>query len=444
MKTAPAQSSRTLVAQIVAAVAHDGALLDRELEQARAALSDPRDQAFVQECAYGVLRHYFALRHRLGGLLERPLRKRDAVIEGLLLSGLYQLFELAMPAHAVVDASAQACRALDRAWATGLVNAVLRNALRQRDAYAPPGEGEAEACWNHPRWLIDAVAAAWPGEWREVLHAAAARPPLALRVNAAQTTREGYLALAARSEIAATALPHCPEGVILAQALPVARIPGFAEGLVSVQDGAAQLAAGLLDARRGERVLDACAAPGGKTMHLLELAGGELELTALDNDAGRLERLHDNARRLGLGCQVACGDAAAPSGWWDGRPYDRILLDAPCSATGVIRRHPDIKLHRTPAELPGLAARQSAILDGLWPLLREGGKLLYATCSILPRENDDVIGAARTRHPDLRVLPIPADWGRATTHGRQILTGEHDMDGFYYALLEKAAHAPAA
>jgi 16S rRNA (cytosine967-C5)-methyltransferase len=203
------------------------------------------------------------------------------------------------------------------------------------------------------------------------------------------------------------------------------------------------LAAELLDARPGEHVLDACAAPGGKTMHLLERAGGALALTALDDDERRLARVRDNAQRLGLGCRIVRGDAAVPSGWWDGHAFDRVLLDAPCSATGVIRRHPDIKLHRGPDDSPRLAHRQSALIDGLWPLVRRGGKLLYATCSILPRENDDVIGAAALRHPDFRVLPLAAAWGRATTHGRQILTGEHDMDGFYFALIEKGPREPA-
>lgn len=443
MKAAQPQSSRATVAQIVTAVAHEGALLDRELETHRSPAADPRDQAFVQECAYGVLRHYYALRHRLGGLLERPLRRRDAVVEALLLSGLYQLFELGTPAHAVVDASAQACRELDRAWAAGLVNAVLRNALRQRDAYVAPGEDAGEAFWNHPGWLVDAIATAWPEDWRAVLRAATTRPPLVLRVNSARITRDEYIALAAASAVDATPLALCRDGVQLGRALPVARIPGFTEGLVSIQDGAAQLAADLVAPQPGERVLDACAAPGGKTMHLLERTGGALDLTALDDDAQRLARVEDNARRLGFECSIVRGDAGAPAEWWDGRQYDSILLDAPCSATGVIRRHPDIKLHRRAEEPSRLAAQQSAIIDGLWPLLREGGKLVYATCSILPRENDEVIAAARRRHPDFRVLPIEASWGRATACGRQILTGEHDMDGFYFALIGKGPHDPA-
>lgn len=437
MKAQPAQSPRAVAARVLYAVIHDGALLDRELESVRGAGLEARDQGFVQECTYGVLRRYQALRHRLASLLERPLRKRDGVIEMLLLSALHQLFEMDAPAHGVVDASANACRELDKSWAAGLVNATLRNALRQRDHYAPPTEADVEAYWNHPHWLVDAIRAAWPEDWRAVLTAAAAHPPFALRVNVRRISRDDYLARLRNVGIAASAAPFGTEGVVPDKALPVSRLPGFDEGLVSVQDTAAQLAAPLLDATAGQRVLDACAAPGGKAMHLLESCAGQLDLTALDVDPRRLARVTQNAERLGLQCRIACGDAAEPAGWWDGEAYDRILLDAPCSATGVIRRHPDIKLHRRPADLPLLAARQSAILDALWPLLREGGKLLYATCSILPAENDAILAAARRRHGDFNVQHISADWGRPTAHGRQILSGEHDMDGFYYALIEK-------
>jgi len=422
----------------VARVAHEGALLDQALELTRKQLADPRDQGFVQECAYGVLRHYYSLHRRLGGLLAKPLKKRDAEIEALLLSGLYQLFELGTPAHAVVDASANACRELDRTWAAGLVNAVLRGALRAQ-ASAAPGDDDLEARWNHPRWLIEAIAAAHPEHHRSILDANLARPPLALRVNRRRASRDAYLDELGAAGIAARSLPCCADGLVLDEPLPVTRLPGFAEGRVSVQDGAAQLAAPLLAAQPGQRVLDACAAPGGKAMHLLETVD-DLELTALDVEAARLARARDNAQRLGLDCRLIAGDAAAPSTWWDGRLYDRILIDAPCSATGVIRRHPDIKLHRRAADIANLSLRQVAIFDGLWPLLREGGKLLYATCSILPQENDEVIEIALSRHPEAAVETLRVDCGRATRRGRQILPGEHGMDGFYYCLIGKPAH----
>jgi len=440
LKTARPLSPRASIARIVARVAWDGALLDPALDAARTQLEDPRDQGFVQECAYGVLRHFHGLRHRLSTLLARPLRKRDAEIEALLLSGLYQLFELETPAHAVVDASAQACRELDRAWATSLVNASLRNALRRHADYIAPTSADPEAYWQHPRWLIDAIAQAWPADWQRILTAHSARPPLALRVNRRRGSRADYLARLAQAGIAAAPIEHCPEGIVLDTPLPVSRLPDFAQGAVSVQDGGAQLAATLLDARPGQRVLDACAAPGGKAMHLLETVDA-LRLLALDVDAARLARVIDNAQRLGLDCATRVGDAANPAAWWDGEPFDRILIDAPCSATGVIRRHPDIKLHREPGDLAQLSARQAAIVDALWPLLAPGGKLVYATCSILPQENDAVIDAALQRHPaaaaDIPLLP----WGRATRHGRQVLPGDDGMDGFYYCVIGKSAHA---
>ena len=437
MKAQAAHSPRARVAQVLTAVVHDGAALDREIDAARRITADARDQALIQECAYGVLRHYYALRRRLARLVERPLKKRDAVVDMLLLSGLYQLFELEMPEHAVVDASAAACRSLDKAWAAGLVNATLRNALRQRAHFTPAGVDEPEAYWNHPQWLIDLLRASWPGHWQQVLTACAHRPPFSLRVNRRRVARDAYLAQLQHAGIGAHALPHGVDGIVLDAPLPVSALPGFSDGLVSVQDGAAQLAAPLLEVEAGQRVLDACAAPGGKTMHLLEMA--DLALTALDIDSARLARITQNAQRLALDCRCVAGDAATPAGWWDGLPYDRILLDAPCSATGVIRRHPDIKLHRRASDLPLLAARQSAIIDGLWPLLRTGGKLLYATCSVLPQENDDVVAAALQRHPDAQAIRLHVDWGHATLHGRQILSGEHEMDGFYYCVIEKRA-----
>lgn len=432
-------STRAHVARVLVRVIHAGALLDHEMELARQQLSDPRDQGFVQECAYGVLRHYYALRRRLGTLLAKPLKKRDAEIEALLMSGLYQLFVLGTPAHAVVDGSASACRELDRAWATALVNAILRGALRNVAA-AGPGDDDQEARWNHPRWLIDAIVAAYPAHYPAILEANIARPPFTLRVNRRRGDRLAYRAELEAAGFAAYLLPDCADGLVVETPVPVARLPGFAAGRVSVQDGAAQLAASLLGAKPGHRILDACAAPGGKTMHLLETVD-DIAVTALDVDTARLARVRDNARRLGLDCDVVIGDATIPATWWDGQAYDRILLDAPCSATGVIRRHPDIKLHRQPADIPALTARQGAIFDALWPLLREGGKLLYATCSILPQENAAVVAAALARHPDAAVETLHLDCGVPLRHGRQVLPGEHDMDGFYYCLIGKTAHA---
>lgn len=417
----------------------DGNVLDRELELARRQLSNSHDQALLQECAYGTLRHFYALRARLAALITKPLKKRDVEVEMLLLSALYQLIELKAPPYAVVDTSVRACRELNRAWASALVNATLRRAAHAAPI-APSLEADPEVRWNHPRWMTDAIVAAFPRQHAAIFEANLARPPFVLRVNRRRVTRDAYLLELAAAGITARALPDCAEALVVVTPIPVARLPGFAEGRVSVQDGAAQLAAPLLDARPGQRVLDACAAPGGKAMHLLELID-DLDLTALDVDPARVARIRENAARLELHCRICVGDATTPSAWWDGRSFDRILLDAPCSATGVIRRHPDIKLHRRPADIPALAARQGVLLDALWPLLRAGGKLLYATCSVLPEENDDVIGAALGRHPDATVEPLALTCGVATRYGRQLLTGEGDMDGFYYSLIGKSANA---
>ena len=371
--------------------------------------------------------------------LERPLRSRETLLECLLLAGVYQLREMSCPAHAVVNESVAACQLIDREWAKGLVNAVLRKAQRQATALNSVTEApEApEALWNHPQWLIGKLAKAWPDDWQALLAAANARPPLSLRINCLRGTREDYLAELAAAGIQASTPSTAPLAVVLAQPVPVRELPGFIEGRCSVQDVAAQLAAPLLAPAAGHRVLDACAAPGGKTMHLLELTAGAIELLALDVNEARLGAISESATRLGLDCTVRQGDATDPTGWWDGTPFDRILLDAPCSGSGVIRRHPDIKLHRRPDDLVSLAHTQRRLLDQLWPTLAAGGHMLYATCSVLPAENEHLVQAFCAAQADCEVLPIDVSWGRATGHGRQILTGEQAMDGFFYSLLRK-------
>jgi len=292
----------------------------------------------------------------------------------------------------------------------------------------------------HPEWLLARLQQAYPQDWRAIADANNARPPLALRVHLGRTTRAAYEARLQQAGIGARALPEVESALILDSPVPVELLPGFREGEVSVQDSAAQLAALLLDAPPGGRVLDACAAPGGKAAHLLE-RDPRLELVALDIDAARLESVRENFTRLDLHATLACGDAGRPEDWWDQRPFDRILLDAPCSATGVIRRHPDIRLHRTPGDVERLVPAQARLLDRLWPLLATGGKLLYVTCSILPEENRQQIDAFVARQPQARaetlVHPALARHARAEGPGWQILPGAGDMDGFYYACLAR-------
>ncbi len=391
------------------------------------------DRALLQELAFGTLRFHPRLERQLAGLMQKPLKARDADVQALLLLGLYQLGHMRIPPHAAVSETVEAASALGKPWAKGLINGVLRNFLRQ----APVPAQDEVARYAHPAWLIGKLRKAWPQDWEAILEANNDRPPMTLRVNAQRTSRADYLARLAAQGIAAVAADHAPEAVVLTEPMDARALPGFAEGAVSVQDAAAQLAAGLMDLRPGQRVLDACAAPGGKTCHMLELQP-DLAMVAVDQEASRLERVTENLRRLQLAATLVCADAGAPARWWDGQPFDRILLDAPCSATGVIRRHPDIKALRRPDDIPALAQTQHAMLEALWPLLQRGGRLVYATCSVLPQENAAQIERFLAEHADAEAIPIETAWGRAAGVGRQVLPGESGMDGFFYACLRRA------
>lgn len=430
--SAPSSNPRVVAARLVNAVVHEGRSLSHYGPRLLEALPDARDRAFVQALAFGVLRHVYSLRERLAGLLARPLRSRDADLEALLWCGLFQLDHMRVPAHAAVATTVDGARALGKTWACGLVNGVLRQA--QRRAAAPPAS--ASARYEQPEWLIAALREAWPADSEAMLAASNRQAPLTLRVNQRRDERAACLARLAAVDIAARPTLHSPVGVVLTESLPVANLPGFADGLLSVQDEAAQLAAVLLAPAPGSRVLDACAAPGGKSAHLLEQEP-TLDLLALDVDAERVAELGQTLARLGLTAQTAVADACTPDAWWDGRPFDAILLDAPCSALGIVRRHPDIRLHRRPADLPELAALQGRLLDALWPTLAPGANLLYVTCSPMPAENDAVLGPFLARTGDAVARPVDAAWGRPTRYGRQVLPGEDDMDGFYFARLER-------
>lgn len=397
----------------------------------------PGERALTQELAYGALRWYPRLAWVLEQLLDRPLRKRDRDVHALLVVGVYQCLATRIPDHAAVSETVAAARALGRRWAGGLVNAVLRRCLAER--------GDLEAAWQrvetalhaHPQWLVDAVRRAWPGDWQAVMAANNERPPMTLRVNRRQSSREAYRQRLAETGLAASPHPAAGDALVLDEPVAVDRLPAFDSGAVSVQDAAGQQAAVLLDPQPGDRVLDLCAAPGGKTCHILEYQPGVASVTAVDHDERRLGRVRENLERLGLEASLVAGDGTAPETWWDGRPFQRILLDAPCSATGVIRRHPDIKLLRQPDDLRSLPALQARLLAAAWPLLAPGGMLVYATCSMLPEENEGVVGAFAGARSDVAVHPITGDWGRAQEFGRQILCGDAGMDGFYYACLGK-------
>ena len=369
--------------------------------------------------------------------MEKPLKEKDVAVRVVLLLGLYQLMYTRVPEHAAVTESVARVRRAGKPWAAGLVNGVLRSFLRRRAELTADLEDSVEGRLAHPAWLARITADAWPEDWEQILQHNNERPPLALRVNGRRRTRQAYLADLANAGLAATPIAHTAYGVHLQVARDVEALPGFADGVVSVQDGAAQLAAGLLDVRPSMRVLDACAAPGGKSAHILETQPAAGELVAVDCDGDRIQRVMGNLARLGLAATVITADAGAPDAWWDGGVFQRILVDAPCSGTGVIRRNPDIKVQRRPGDVAALAAGQIRLLDALWPLLAPRGLLLYATCSYLPRENDHVLAEFLAQHPDAACSPMEYAWGRATRHGRQVLPGEDTMDGFYYALLGK-------
>lgn len=432
-------NARAAAARVVVEVAVAGRYLDSALVACFATTRglDERNQALIQELAYGTLRWY----HQVDGIarmfLSKPLAPKDADVHALLLGGLYQLRHMRVPTHAAVSETVAAAAALGKSWAKGLINACLRAALRQSARVDAAIASADTMAYSHPDWLIEAVRREYPGAWHDILHANNQRPPLVLRVNASRTSRTQYLERLHAAGIAARPMAETESGVRLESPMPISGIPGFTDGEVSVQDGAAQLAAVLLDAGPGERVLDACAAPGGKAAHILERCPELAELVAFEPDPERRHKLQQTLARLDLSARVLATNAAVAAQATGPEVFDRILIDAPCSASGVIRRHPDIKLRRRPDDLPRLVQTQAEILDGVWPCLKPGGKLLYVTCSILDQENSVQIEAFLTRQAHAREVDLAPALARRRQHGYQLLPGTADMDGFYYACVEK-------
>lgn len=379
----------------------------------------PAERAAVMDITHGALRHYGWLRGALDKLLSRPLT--DSRIDRLLIVALYQLEHTQAAPYAIVDHAVRVASAHEGGRLKGLTNAVLRNFQRRHDELAAALRREPTAFWNHPDWWVGAVQQAYPKDWKAILTASNQHPPMTVRVNRRRLSVADWLTRLQEAGLDGVVLEG--EAVRLVKPVPVDKLPGFAEGDVSVQDAGAQLAADWLEVADGMRVLDACAAPGGKTCHLLERA--QLNLTAVDNDAHRLQRVQSNLTRLGLSARCLTGDASRPKAWWDGQMFDRVLADVPCSASGVARRHPDIKWTRRPTDIPSLGRQQGALADALWALVAPGGKMLYATCSIFPTENRRQIDAFLTRHVnaelerDIQLLP------------------DENHDGFYYALIRK-------
>jgi len=433
-------TTRAEAARAIDAVLREGSSLDAALARAEGRVADA-ERALLRLLAYGVLRFYWRLAAQVDALLQKPLRRRDQIVHTLLLVGVYQLTDTRVAAHAAVSLTVDAVKRLQRPRSAPLVNAILRNFIR-RPAAAVSAD---EALHNHPAWMLDLLRADWPEHWRSIVAANNCRAPMWLRAHAGRMTAADYLErLDVQRDSQGQLQPGIEHAIRLEHPRPVDDLPGFREGDVSVQDAAAQLAAPWLAAEKPHRVLDLCAAPGGKTAHLLELLGPGASLTAVEADARRAELITETLKRLKLDATVHVADAAELDDWWDEQPFERVLLDAPCSASGVIRRHPDIKHLRRPGDIGELAATQARLLDAAWRVLAPGGRLLYVTCSVFRAENERTIGAFLGRHEDavegpllqnnnIRALMLAAEFGF------QVLPGTNDLDGFYYACMEKRA-----
>ncbi|GAA0887417.1 16S rRNA (cytosine(967)-C(5))-methyltransferase RsmB [Rhodanobacter soli] len=427
--------TRALAARGLAEVALRGASLRDVMERNAPRLADPRDRALLMALLSEGARWWLRFDPAIDGLLEKSLRHKDPAVHALLVLGLVQLEILELQDYAAVAATVEAVRALKRPQLAGLVNAVLRRWQRERESLLVKLDARPQTRHAHPAWLAAALQRDWPQQAETVMLADNREPPLMLRVNRQRGERAALIDQLQAAGYAATAHPWLRDALVLPHSGDVTRMPGFEDGLFAVQDGAAQVAADLADLHDGLRVLDACAAPGGKACHLLERA--DIDLTALEFDAVRAERIRQNLMRLRLNAKVVIGDAGAPKGWWNGQSFDRILIDAPCSATGVLRRRPDVRLHRRESDIAAMHAQQRRILSALWPLLAPGGRLVYITCSVLRAENEAIVGEWLAAQPDAQTLPFTLPVGQAAAVGWQILPGDGDLDGMYYAVLQK-------
>ncbi|SMF14956.1 16S rRNA m(5)C-967 methyltransferase [Alteromonadaceae bacterium Bs31] len=427
---------RALAAQTLTPVIREGKSLTPLFDVALAKL-DNKERGLFQQLCFGCLRQFHQLQAISQKLLDKPLRNKDSDVFALLLLGLYQLIHLRTPDHAAISETVSATRQLKKPWASRLINGALRNFVRQRAEIEQQLADSAEYRFSHPQWLVDSLQEAWPEHYDAILEANNQQAPVCLRVN---KTLCDLTQLQSDLQVQCQPLKYSADGLRLLESAEIPTLAGFAQGHFSVQDEAAQLAAQLLDLQPGQRVLDACAAPGGKSCHILEKEPNIAELLCIELEKARIPRIVENIERLGLKAPHRIVQAAAEDlhSWWDNTPFQRILLDAPCSATGVIRRHPDIKLLRQPGDLAKLSVLQGHILKTLWHTLAPGGLLVYATCSVLPAENELIIEAFLHQHSDARHLLITADWGETRPFGRQLFPQVGGHDGFYYACLQKA------
>ncbi|EKO3993566.1 16S rRNA (cytosine(967)-C(5))-methyltransferase RsmB [Vibrio fluvialis] len=423
---------RAAAAQVLFQVVDKGQSLSMALPAAQQNIR-PRDHALLQEICYGALRYLPRLESIANALMDNPLKGKQRVFHHLILVGIYQLSFMRIPAHAAVGETVEGAQDLKGPRLRGLINAVLRNYQRNQEQLDAQAVSHNAGKYGHPSWLLKLLQNAYPQQWEAIVEANNSKAPMWLRVNHQHHDRDAYQALLNNENIDSSVHSQAEDALKLAAPCDVTKLPGFEKGWVSVQDAAAQLSLHYLQPQDGELILDCCAAPGGKTAHILERTQGS-EVVAIDCDDTRLKRVHDNLKRLNLSAKVVCGDARYPQEWWQGSQFDRILLDAPCSATGVIRRHPDIKWLRRAEDIAALAELQREILDAMWQQLKPGGTLVYATCSITPQENMLQVKDFLARTSDAQLVGSELD-----NPGRQILPGEEDMDGFYYAVLTKQA-----
>ncbi len=425
--------SRAAAARCLAKI-HNGSSLSQQLPIFEQQVTE-KDRGLYRQLCYGVLRFYPKLNGIATLLIQKPLKDKDRDVQMLILIGVYQLREMRIPDHAAVSTTVSATKSLKKHWAKGFVNGVLRQWQRnEQDLLTKLTAAEHQ---SHPQWLHDELVKAWPDHAAAIESANNQHPPMCLRVNYQRSSTDDYLQQLSANGIEASRCDFAEQGIRLTNPVSVEQLPQFSEGWVSVQDEAPQLSATLMTLAAGQRVLDACCAPGGKTCHLLELQPQLEQLVALDIDQQRLQKVEQNLERLQLHASLINGDASEPLSWWDNQPFDRILLDAPCSATGVIRRNPDIKLHRQPSDIVKLAQLQRKILDALWQTLKPNGRLVYATCSVLPEENEKVVASFCEQQKDARHVVIDALWGIARPYGRQLFPQDEGHDGFYYAVIEK-------
>ncbi len=442
-------NSRFVALKICLSVIQKGRSLSQSLGEGLAQFQDRRERAFAQNLVLGTLRWQLRLEAICNQLVKKPLREKDEDVNQLILLGLYQIIYLDTPEHAAVSETVALTKKLKKPWSKGFVNGVLRNFLREQATILAEVDLKPAHKYSHPQWFTKAMRKQYPKHWQAILEANNIPAPITLRNNQMFQTRDELLNLLTEQNIECNAHHFCPQGILLAQSADISQFPTFDDGGFSVQDGAAQQAATILNPQKDEHILDACAAPGGKTCHLLEQVNNQASLFALEKEPERIERLAENLYRLELDAEVCVGDASMPEQWWNGKQFDKILLDAPCSATGIIRRHPDIKWHRTPEDIEALVELQAKILTALWQTLKPGGHLLYATCSVLEQENSVQIKNFLTATADAKLIPLEVSWGIEPNNGigRQILPGEQadieqsiehkNMDGFYYCLLQK-------